>query len=234
MTSQPYAPQSASRTEPPAEGSVASDAESKYDPDLIVLDANDVEEVDVEDETGADEFVSADEADLGDETDEPDTAVAPTAVAPTTGAATTGAATTGVETTGAATTGAVATGVETTGAVATGVETTGAETSGGITAPEDPTPTDPTPTEPVLSEQWHDIQAMFVDDPQGSVQRAAAAADDAVSALVESLRQRQAVLGPADPADTEQLRSTLRSYRIFCQRVADLDEQLPRVGAMDR
>ena len=209
MTSQPYAPQSASRTEPPAEGSVASDAESKYDPDLIVLDANDVEEVDVEDETGADEFVSADEADLGDETDEPDT-------------------------TGAATTGAVATGVETTGAVATGVETTGAETSGGITAPEDPTPTDPTPTEPVLSEQWHDIQAMFVDDPQGSVQRAAAAADDAVSALVESLRQRQAVLGPADPADTEQLRSTLRSYRIFCQRVADLDEQLPRVGAMDR
>ncbi len=209
MTSQPYAPQSASRTEPPAEGSVASDAESKYDPDLIVLDDDDVEDVDVEDVTGADEFVSADEGDLGDETDEPETAVA---------------ATTGVETTGAATT----------GAATTGVETTGAETAGGITPPEDPTLTDPTPTEPVLSEQWHDIQAMFVDDPQGSVQRAAAAADDAVSALVESLRQRQAVLGPADPADTEQLRSTLRSYRIFCQRVAVLDEQLPRVGATDR
>jgi hypothetical protein len=209
VTSQPYAPQSASRTEPPAEGSVASDAESKYDPDLIVLDDDDVEDVDVEDVTGADEFVSADEGDLGDETDEPETAVA---------------ATTGVETTGAAAT----------GAATTGVETTGAETAGGITPPEDPTLTDPTPTEPVLSEQWHDIQAMFVDDPQGSVQRAAAAADDAVSALVESLRQRQAVLGPADPADTEQLRSTLRSYRIFCQRVAVLDEQLPRVGATDR
>jgi hypothetical protein len=204
VTSQPYAPQSASRTEPSAGSSVASEAESKYDPDLIVLDDDDVEEVDVEDVTGADEFVSADEGDLGDETDE-----AEPAVAATTGAATTGAA------------------------------TTGAATTGGITPPEDPSPTELaptelTPTEPVLSEQWHDIQAMFVDDPQGSVQRAAAAADDAVSALVESLRQRQAVLGPADPADTEQLRSTLRSYRIFCQRVAALDEQLPRVIAMDR
>jgi hypothetical protein len=214
VTSQPYAPQSASRTEPSALSSVASEAESKYDPDLIVLDDDDVEEVDVEDVTGADEFVSADEGDLGDETDE-----AEPAVAATTGAATTGAATTGAATTGAA--------------------TTGAATTGGITPPEDPSPTELaptelTPTEPVLSEQWHDIQAMFVDDPQGSVQRAAAAADDAVSALVESLRQRQAVLGPADPADTEQLRSTLRSYRIFCQRVAVLDEQLPRVGAIDR
>jgi hypothetical protein len=214
VTSQPYAPQSASRTEPSAGSSVASEAESKYDPDLIVLDDDDVEEVDVEDVTGADEFVSADEGDLGDETDE-----AEPAVAATTGAATTGAATTGAATTGAA--------------------TTGAATTGGITPPEDPSPTELaptelTPTEPVLSEQWHDIQAMFVDDPQGSVQRAAAAADDAVSALVESLRQRQAVLGPADPADTEQLRSTLRSYRIFCQRVAALDEQLPRVIAMDR
>jgi hypothetical protein len=204
VTSQPYTPESASRTEPSAGSSVASDTESEYDPDLVVLDDDDVEEVDVEELAGADEFVSADEGDLGDETDEPLTAVA--------------------------------------------------ATTGGITPPEDPSPTDPTPTEltpteltpteltpteltptePVLSEQWHDIQAMFVDDPQGSVQRAAAAADDAVSALVESLRQRQAVLGPADPADTEQLRSTLRSYRIFCQRVAVLDEQLPRVGAIDR
>jgi hypothetical protein len=224
VTSQPYAPQSASRTEPSAGSSVASEAESKYDPDLIVLDDDDVEEVDVEDVTGADEFVSADEGDLGDETDEAEPAVAATTGAATTGAATTGAATTGAATTGAATTGAA---------------TTGAATTGGITPPEDPSPTELaptelTPTEPVLSEQWHDIQAMFVDDPQGSVQRAAAAADDAVSALVESLRQRQAVLGPADPADTEQLRSTLRSYRIFCQRVAALDEQLPRVIAMDR
>jgi hypothetical protein len=87
-----------------------------------------------------------------------------------------------------------------------------------------------------ISEQWHDIQAMFVDDPQGSVQRAAQAADEAVSALVESLRRRQAALVPAgvpsDRGETEQLRAALRSYRIFCQRVAVLDEQLPRADAM--
>jgi hypothetical protein len=109
-----------------------------------------------------------------------------------------------------------------------------------VTAPEDshvltePALDEPADNEPVISEQWHDIQAMFVDDPQGSVDRAAAAADDAVSALVESLRQRLPA-GPAgDPGDTEQLRSTLRSYRNFCQRVADLDEELLQAGPMAR
>jgi len=92
-----------------------------------------------------------------------------------------------------------------------------------------------------LSAQWHDIQAMFVDDPQASVERAAQAAEAAVSALVESLRQLQASVVPArmssdaddaDPGSTEQLREALREYRLFCQRVADLQEQLPRAGVM--
>jgi hypothetical protein len=94
------------------------------------------------------------------------------------------------------------------------------------------------PADGSLSEQWHDIQAMFVDDPRGSVQRAAQAADAAVGALVESLRESQAALMPADTAanvgDTEQLRGALRSYRVFCQRIADLDEQLPRAESMTR
>jgi hypothetical protein len=79
-----------------------------------------------------------------------------------------------------------------------------------------------------LGEQWHDIQAMFVDDPPGSVQRAAAVADAAVSALAEELRERQAALSAADgdPADTEQLRETLRGYRILCQNLADVGTQL--------
>jgi hypothetical protein len=79
-----------------------------------------------------------------------------------------------------------------------------------------------------LGGQWHDIQAMFVDDPPGSVQRAAAAADAAVSALAELLRERQAALSPAggNSADTEQLRETLRNYRILCQNLADLGSQL--------
>jgi hypothetical protein len=97
----------------------------------------------------------------------------------------------------------------------------------GVVAAEDaasggPLAADVRPTD--LGEQWHDIQAMFVDDPRGSVQRAAAAADAAVSALAELLRERQAALSPAGGAcaDTEQLRETLRSYRIFCQSLADV------------
>jgi hypothetical protein len=87
-----------------------------------------------------------------------------------------------------------------------------------------------------LTQQWHDIQAMFVDDPQGSVQRAAQAADAAVTALSETLRQRQTALAPAgtsnDQRSTEQLRQALREYRVFCERVAGLADQLPHAGAM--
>lgn len=78
-----------------------------------------------------------------------------------------------------------------------------------------------------MSQQWHDIQAMFVDDPQASVERAAEAADTAVNALVESLRERRAAIVPSAPGDTEQLRAALRSYRVFCQAVDGFSGQLP-------
>ena len=87
-----------------------------------------------------------------------------------------------------------------------------------------------------VSREWHDIQAMFVDDPRGSVQLAAAAADAAVDALMAALHQRQAALTPADAAhdssETEQLREALRSYRIFCQEVADLGQHLTEPATM--
>jgi hypothetical protein len=89
-----------------------------------------------------------------------------------------------------------------------------------------------------LGQQWHDIQAMFVDDPRGSVQLAAEAADAAVCSLVESLRELQNGLRPAagsassDPADTEQLRGALRRYRAFCETVRDLAHRLPQVGGV--
>ena len=161
MTSQPYTPQFESPTEPSADSSGAPDTISEFDPDIVVLDDDDVEDV---------------------------------------------------------------------------TRVTAPQGSHVLTEPalDEPADNEPVSNEPVLSEQWHDIQAMFVDDPQGSVDRAAAAADDAVSALVESLRQRLPA-GPAgDPGDTEQLRSTLRSYRNFCQRVADLDEELLQAGPMAR
>jgi hypothetical protein len=90
-----------------------------------------------------------------------------------------------------------------------------------------------------LSQQWHDIQAMFVDDPRGSVQLAAAAAETAIGTLVEDLQLRQAALAPPvgasnDPGDTEQLREALRNYRIFCQSLTDIGQQLPRSAAAAR
>ena len=75
-----------------------------------------------------------------------------------------------------------------------------------------------------LGQQWHDIQAMFVDDPRGSVELAVTAADAAISAVAETLHQRQAALTQAG-ADTEQLREALRNYRLFCQSLADLGRQ---------
>jgi hypothetical protein len=88
-----------------------------------------------------------------------------------------------------------------------------------------------------LDPQWHNIQASFVDDPRGSVELAAQAADAAVSALVEALHERQAALAPAgsapnDPDDTEQLREALLSYRIFWQSLTDISQRLPRPEAM--
>lgn len=86
-------------------------------------------------------------------------------------------------------------------------------------------------------QQWHDIQALFVDDPHGSVELAAAAADAAVTVLVATLHQRQSALAPAastsaDPGGTEQLREALRSYRIFCQSLTEIGQRLAQSAAM--
>ncbi|HUA41511.1 MAG TPA: hypothetical protein VMA32_08100 [Streptosporangiaceae bacterium] len=82
-----------------------------------------------------------------------------------------------------------------------------------------------------LGPQWHDIQAMFVDDPRGSVELAAAAADAAVGTLVQTLHQHQSALAPAgstsaDPGGTEQLREALRGYRVFCESLTEIGQRL--------
>ncbi len=96
-----------------------------------------------------------------------------------------------------------------------------------------------TPANGGVSQEWHDIQAMFVDDPRASVQLAVEAAEAAVSSLVESLRERQAGLRPSassaaatSPPDTEQLREALRQYRMFCEAVSDLGRRLPQVSGL--
>ncbi len=93
-----------------------------------------------------------------------------------------------------------------------------------------------TPMAAGLGQQWHDIQAMFVDDPLGSVQQAAAEADTAVSALAATLRERQATFASSsgNANDTEQLRESLRSYRIFCQSLTEIGNQLPQPQVVNR
>jgi hypothetical protein len=111
--------------------------------------------------------------------------------------------------------------------------------------PEDVAPEDDVPEDDLvagetdLGQQWHDIQAMFVDDPPGSVELAAAAAEAAVSALMQTLHRRQSALAPAgssstDPGGTEQLREALRGYRIFCQSLSEIGKRLTQPTTIAR
>jgi hypothetical protein len=80
------------------------------------------------------------------------------------------------------------------------------------------------PAAALAGQQWPAIQAMFVDDPKGSVERAAAATDEVVKAFVASLQREQAGLRAAWEKDTttEDLRTALQQYRAFCGRLEGL------------
>ena len=118
-----------------------------------------------------------------------------------------------------------------------GDDLAGADADVAVAGRHDMPPADARHRNGDVGREWHDIQAMFVDDPRGSVEMAAAAADAAVDALVAMLHQRQSALTPAvgaehESGETEQLREALRSYRIFCQNVADLGHQLTEPATM--
>lgn len=83
---------------------------------------------------------------------------------------------------------------------------------------------DGVPAAALAGQQWPAIQAMFVDDPKGSVERAAAAADEVVKAFVASLQREQTALRAAWEKDTstEDLRTALQQYRAFCGRLEGL------------
>lgn len=80
------------------------------------------------------------------------------------------------------------------------------------------------PAAALSEQQWPAIQAMFVDDPKGSVQRAAGAADEVVKAFVASIEREQAALRAAweNNASTEDLRTAIQRYRAFCGRLEGL------------
>ena len=73
--------------------------------------------------------------------------------------------------------------------------------------------------------RWREIQAMFVDDPRDSVQRASDLIDTAIEEFLAAIRQRQATLASSwqnRDADTEALRSALKDYRALWAVVRDM------------
>jgi hypothetical protein len=75
---------------------------------------------------------------------------------------------------------------------------------------------------------WNEIQAMFVDDPRASIERAAGLVDDRVGELIQSVRDRQQSMQSAweaDDAGTEELRVALQHYRSFWNSLEDLPAQ---------
>jgi hypothetical protein len=72
---------------------------------------------------------------------------------------------------------------------------------------------------------WNEVQAIFVDDPQASIARAADLVDNRVEALIQSVRERQHSIlsaGQAEHAGTEELRVALQHYRSFWHSLEDL------------
>lgn len=104
-------------------------------------------------------------------------------------------------------------------AVPGAVPAAGEGTAGGAAGDE-------VPAAALAEQQWPAIQAMFVDDPQGSVQRAAAAAEEVAKAFVASLQREQATLRASwengTDTTTEDLRTALQQYRAFCGRLEGL------------
>jgi prophage DNA circulation protein len=72
---------------------------------------------------------------------------------------------------------------------------------------------------------------MFVDDPAGSLRRAAQATESATTELIAAISNRRDELRQADRLPdtgdrTEQMRMTLRSYRSLCQSISQLGQSL--------
>jgi hypothetical protein len=95
---------------------------------------------------------------------------------------------------------------------------------GRETAAAEPATASGVPAAALAEHQWPQIMALFVDDPRGSVERAAAAASEAAAALTASLEREQEQLWSSwqDDPSTENLRTALQQYRALCGRLEGL------------
>lgn len=97
-----------------------------------------------------------------------------------------------------------------------------------FTVPESVTESHPAGNTAGAGGPWNEIQAMFVDDPRASIERAAGLVDGRVEALIQSVRARQRSMQSAWQADdsgTEELRVALQHYRTFWNSLDDLPTQ---------
>jgi hypothetical protein len=85
------------------------------------------------------------------------------------------------------------------------------------------------------ADPWNEIQALFVDDPRGSVEQALEATQSGLLTVISVLRRQQDPIpagarGPqgATAGDTERLRVALRNCRTFWQDLAELGDLLRR------
>jgi hypothetical protein len=79
-----------------------------------------------------------------------------------------------------------------------------------------------------LSTRWHEIQAMFVDDPRTSAELAAGLVDEGIEGLIAFVKEQQDSLLTAwhgEDAGTEELRIAVRHYRAFGDRLADFSRE---------
>jgi hypothetical protein len=101
-----------------------------------------------------------------------------------------------------------------------------AEKTSTVTAPApEPASASAADTDSIeLDVRWHEILAMFVDDPRSSVEQAAALAGNRAEAFVLSIKKQQDSLlsgWQRHDAETEELRIALQQYRIFCNRLEE-------------
>jgi hypothetical protein len=97
--------------------------------------------------------------------------------------------------------------------------------SAAFTVPETVTDSHPDGDTASAAGPWNEIQAMFVDDPHASIERAAALVHDRVEEHLRSVTEQQHSIQSAwqaDDAGTEELRVALQHYRTFWNTLDDL------------